>query len=120
MRKIHIIFRYTFTDAFTQFDYDVVGAFTSVRRAREAFRELPPETENIIYDVLSIPVNQVINKDVGNAEIFSDGTASLIVENLVKEGLVDPLIGEDGEFYFILTEEGRRIVDERKKKGRGK
>jgi hypothetical protein len=119
MRKIHIIFRYTFTNGFTQFDYDVVGAFTSIRRAREAFSELPPETENKIYDVLSIPMNKVLGKDSGVSEIFSDGTDSMIVEGLVKKGLVEPLIGEDGEFYFILTEEGKKLAEKRKKKEGG-
>ena len=116
-RKIHIIFSYTFSEKFTQFDYDVIGAFTSIRRAREAFRELPPETENLIYDVLSIPVNKVITESESSAELFSDGTNSIVVEGLVKQGLVEPLIGEDGEFYFILTEEGKKVAEKRKKKG---
>jgi len=114
VKKIHIIFKYTFRDGFTQFDYDVVGAFTSVRRAREAFKELPPETESMIYDVLSIPANQIVKG--GDLDPFTEQTTSLIVENLVKEGLVEPLIGEDGGFYFILTEKGKKIAENRKRR----
>jgi hypothetical protein len=116
MRKIHIIFSYTFSEKFTKFDYDVVGAFTSIRRVKEALRGLPPETENLIYDVLSIPVNIVTDDNKKVSDVSSAKLEGSVLEGLVKQGLVEPLVGEDGEFYFILTEEGRNLAKKRKKK----
>ena len=120
MRNIHIIFEYRFSEKFTEYDYDVVGAFTSLNKAMLALEKLPPETENKIYDVMSIPTNKILNDNTGElVEIFSDGTAGVVVENLVKQGLVEPLVGEDGQFYFTLTEEGRKLAEEKKKKKDG-
>tara|TARA_Y100000004_G_C8649131_1_gene300356 strand:+ start:66 stop:452 length:387 start_codon:yes stop_codon:yes gene_type:complete len=120
MRNIHIIFEYRFSEKFTEFDYDVVGAFTSLNKAMSALEKLPPETENKIYDVMSIPTNKIISNDNNDAvEVFSDGTAGVVVENLVKQGLVEPLVGEDGQFYFTLTEEGKKVAEEKKKKKNG-
>jgi 3-oxoacyl-[acyl-carrier-protein] synthase III len=120
MRKIHIIFEYRFSDKFTEFDYDVVGAFTSLNKAMLALEKLPPETENKIYDVMSIPTNKILSSASEQVvELFSDGTAGVVVENLVKEGFVEPLVGEDGQFYFTLTEEGKKLAEEKKKKKNG-
>ena len=117
MRNIHIIFEYRFSDKFTEFDYDVVGAFTSLNKAMLALEKLPPETENKIYDVMSIPTNKILSSASEQVvELFSDGTAGVVVEYLVKEGFVEPLVGEDGQFYFTLTEEGKKLAEEKKKK----
>ena len=48
-------------------------------------------------------------------DLFSDETADLVVENLVKQGLVEPLVGEDGQFYFTLTEKGKKLAKDKKK-----
>jgi hypothetical protein len=117
MRKTHIIFSYTFSEKFTKFDYDVVGAFTSLERAKNALKHLPPETENLVYDILSVPINKIMDgKKRQPVDLFSFGSEGTVLEGLVRQGLVEPLIGEDGEFYFILTEEGKKLAEERKKK----
>jgi predicted transcriptional regulator len=114
MRNIHIIFEYRFSAQFTEFDYDVVGAFTSQNKAMAALAKLPPETDSRVYDVMSIPTNKIINTEP-MVDLFSDETAGLVVENLVKQGLVEPLVGEDGQFYFTLTEKGKKLARDKKK-----
>ena len=118
MKKIHIIFEYTFSETYTEFDYDVVGAFTSMNKAKEALDKLPPETDNKVYDILSMPTNTVMQNKPTD-ELFSDGTSELVVEKLVKQGLVEPLVGEDGQFYFTLTEEGKRLAQEKRNNKNG-
>ena len=34
------------------------------------------------------------------------------IEDLVKRGLVEPYIGEDGDFIFELTEIGKRVAED--------
>ena len=114
MKNIHVIFRYVFAKEFDQFDFDVVGAFTSTKKAKEALKLLPPETENTFYDVLSLPVNEVLGFKFSPDDIQPE-EFSLTVEMMVKDGLVEPLIGEDGEFYFILTKEGKRLAQRKNK-----
>jgi|TARA_R110000765_G_scaffold246087_2_gene348213 DNA-binding MarR family transcriptional regulator len=37
---------------------------------------------------------------------------SLAIEDLVKRGLIEPYIGEDGDFVFELTEIGKRVAED--------
>jgi len=63
---------------------------------------------------LSVPLNEIVG--VGSQpENIKQEDLSLSLEMLVKQGLVEPLVGEDGEFYFVLTREGKEL-EERKKK----
>ena len=118
MRNIHIIFRYVFSKEFDQFDFDVMGAFSSVKKANEALKVLPRETENTFYDILSIPLNEIIGlKSFPEApDDLDHEELSLTIEMMVKDGLVEPLVGEDGEFYFVLTKEGKNLVGRKKKR----
>ena len=118
MRNIHIIFRYVFSKEFDQFDFDVMGAFSSVKKANEALKVLPKETENTFYDILSIPMNEIIGLKSFPAapDDLDQEELSLTIEMMVKDGLVEPLVGEDGEFYFVLTKEGKNLVGRKKKR----
>jgi len=118
MRNIHIIFRYVFSKEFDQFDFDVMGAFSSMKKAKEALTVLPKETENTFYDILSLPLNEIMGFSFSPEppESMKQEELSLTVEMMVKEGFVEPLVGEDGEFYFVLTKEGKKLVGRKKKR----
>ena len=118
MKNIHILFKYFFSNDFNEFDYDIIGAFTSLKKATEAIEKLAPETETTAYDILSMPINKIVNLDARYEEI-DDLKTSERVEALIERGLVEPLVGEDGQFYFVSTDAGKKLAEEKKKENGG-
>lgn len=65
-----------------------------------------------VFDILEFDIDEEplllkhLKQDTKNLE---SGVQKMIV-SLMKKGYVDQLIGEDGHFYYVLTESGKDIV----------
>jgi len=78
----------------------VIGAFTNLKKARQSLKELKARERSVsvIYDLITVPANQVPST--------TDEYEKAIYE-LIDMGLMEALVGEDGYFYYELTEEGK-------------
>ena len=70
--------------------------------------KLPAETTELVYNIETFEV------DAEPRDIFQDAYDD--VKNLMDKGIIDQLIGEDGRFYYVLTEAGKEIAKTIKKK----
>lgn len=78
----------------------VIGGFTSLKLAREAMKELKANERNkkVLYDLITVPANQIpTTTDEYEKAIY----------DLIDMGLMEALVGEDGYFYYELTEAGK-------------
>ena len=109
---------------------ETVGVYDSLSLAEEYRRrcenDLSPEEQNfILYDVRGFVLNRmpdVMRPERQEAEELTlrqlssglniEGVEPDMFEEaiikMMNEGLVDQLIGDDGEFYYQLTEEGKK------------
>ena len=55
----------------------------------------------------------------GLGQTLNDGLSDQLIK-LMNEGLVDQLVGEDGHFYYRLTDSGKKIAIKNRKKFFGK
>ena len=78
----------------------VIGAFTNLKKARQSLKELKAKERSVrvIYDLITVPANQI--------PTTTDEYEQAIYE-LIDKGLMEALVGEDGYFYYELTEEGK-------------
>ena len=78
----------------------VIGAFTNLKKARQSIKELKAKerSKKVLYDLITVPANQV--------PTTTDEYEKAIYE-LIDMGLMEALVGEDGYFYYELTEEGK-------------
>ena len=78
----------------------VVGAFTNLKAARQSVKELKSKerSSKVLYDLITVPANQI--------PTTTDQYEKAIYE-LIDMGLMEALVGEDGYFYYELTEEGK-------------
>ena len=66
----------------------------------------------VMFDIFEYTVDEVpfmIEYMQKRAEDFED-EVSKSLRDLINRGLVDQLIGEDGHFYYQLTEEGKKLT----------
>ena len=83
------------------FTVEAVGVYSSEEFALEAIKELPLETNDCVYDIQDFEVD-------ASAKDFMDGIQSDL-KNMMDMGVVDQLIGEDGQFYYELTDAGKEM-----------
>ena len=78
----------------------VVGAFTDLKKARQSFKELKAKerSDKVLYDLITVPANQVPT---------TTGEYEKALYDLIDMGLMEALVGEDGYFHYVLTEEGK-------------
>tara|TARA_R100001129_G_C5091342_1_gene181378 strand:- start:75 stop:446 length:372 start_codon:yes stop_codon:yes gene_type:complete len=78
----------------------VIGAFTNLKKARQSLKELKAKERSVrvLYDLITVPANQI--------PTTTDEYEQAIYE-LIDKGLMEALVGEDGYFYYELTEEGK-------------
>jgi len=87
----------------------IVGIFDDYEKAVES-AEILYESKNqkIYYFIEEYEMNRVYESDDEDFE----QKYSEAIEDLVKEGILDYVVGEDGKFYFSLTEKGKEELEE--------
>jgi len=82
---------------------ETIGIYSSMEKAIQALKELPPESSKVAYNIEKFDV------DAKPLNIFGDyGVKD--VKDLMDMGIIDQLIGEDGNFYYELTSLGKQIA----------
>lgn len=89
-------------DSGSHFSLETIGIYSSENEAVKAIQELPPETDRMIYNVQSFIVN------ASPLNVFEDHAKD--VKELMDAGIIDQLVGEDGNFYYVLTGFGKKIT----------
>ena len=83
----------------------VVGAFTELRFAKISIKELREKerSKKVLYDLVTVQANTIPTTTDQNEEAIYD---------LIDRGLMEPLVGEDGHFHYVLTDEGKKKAKE--------
>ena len=95
--NVYVLVRFELIDNAVQ-DVDVISVFSTPEKGKEAFDTLKKRARNKDIDVYYVLEEHEIDK-------FSNNTETAI-EELCKSGYIEPLVGEDGEFSFRLTDKG--------------
>lgn len=98
---------------------DPVALYDNPQDALEWAAELEMEIsgtadeETTYFDVMVMDVNQrpaLLDQLREERELMRDTIEKILIK-LMKDGLVDQLIGEDGRFYYICTDLGREELE---------
>tara|TARA_A100001515_G_scaffold144238_1_gene147724 strand:+ start:277 stop:621 length:345 start_codon:yes stop_codon:yes gene_type:complete len=87
---------------------ETIGVYSTKKNALRELGRLPPETLDLVYNIETFEI------DAEPIDIFKDVYDD--VKDLMDKGLIDQLVGEDGRFYYVLTEAGKDIAKAVKKK----
>ena len=97
----------------SHFSVEPVGAYTDLELALDHVTELeeamPDDTEDSIFDILEFDLDKrpiFLEFLQREKEMVQEHLEKAII-SLMKDGLVDQLIGEDGNFYYSLTDLGQ-------------
>ena len=102
---VYVLLEYIMPDAKKDGSVAILGVFDNEELAEQHREELTnDEDEDIVfYDILEYQMN-ILQEPEGEQDISDD------LEELMKKEIIDYTIGEDGEFYFHLTDKGKEIV----------
>lgn len=103
------------------FAIEPLGVFTSEKKAMryvEEMYEATPKSDDveIAYDIFDFDLDVkpfMLSFLEKQKEVQKDLVQDMIID-LMKEGMVDQLIGEDGHFYYTLTDLGQKTYNEMK------
>jgi hypothetical protein len=116
MKNIYVVMAAVETEEET-FPPAAIGLFTSMKRADEYIDELEKSdywsssVKSVVYHVEKHEVNKgMITKH--SKPLFSQDDLEHEIEELIKRGSVEALIGEDGNFYYQLTEQGQKELED--------
>jgi DNA-binding MarR family transcriptional regulator len=99
---------------------DPVALYSNPADALEWAAELEEEIrgtadeENTYFDVMVMDVDErpaLLDQLREERELMRDTIEKILIK-LMKDGLVDQLIGEDGRFYYEITDSGRKKLEE--------
>lgn len=100
------------------FSVEPVGVYTDLEQALEYVNELDGNTVQdpsmfieTVYDILEFELDQrplILDWLKKEKQIYVDKIEKTLIE-LMGEGYVDQLVGEDGHFYYTLTDSGKEI-----------
>jgi len=115
MKKMYLVVMMILTE--DTLASEPMGIYSSLKKAMEQVAlcesKIEPEPEPsgslVFFDVMDFELNK-------RAE-FLDWhiTTEELVKELLEKDMIDQLIGEDGEFYYILTEKGKLAEEQIKK-----
>lgn len=96
-----------------------LGVFSSMKKALKHIKKLEELTiqndeEEIMYDVVEYNLDEeppFINWLKEQKE-KNDKEIEKAVVDLMKKGMIDQLIGEDGNFYYTLTDLGEKAMNQ--------
>jgi len=81
---------------------ETIGVYSTKNEALKAIQKLPPETDRMVYNIQSFILNAPA------VDIVEDTSKN--VKELMDLGVIDQLVGEDGQFYYVLTEFGKEVT----------
>ena len=98
------------------YSVEPVGVFDDLDQAISYATELEGlqkslENLNVTFDVLEFELNekpQILRYLEQTNKKLEDSITSVLI-SLMKRGLIDQLVGEDGNFYYELTEKGVKM-----------
>ena len=98
------------------FSVEPLGIYSDLETALDYVNELENHTTNdkdmfleTIYDIMEFKVDEeplMLSWLKKEKQVLEDGIQKAILD-LMQDGLVDQLIGEDGHFYYTLTDLGK-------------
>ena len=92
---------------------DVVGVYSDFLLASKYMDEvsqLDQGKPNVVYDILTFPLDEepALLRFLRREKEMRADAIDKHLNNLMKDGLIDQFIGEDGYFYYSLTDLGRK------------
>ena len=102
--NVYVLVRFELVDNAVQ-DVDVISVFSTPEKGKEAFDTLKKRARNKDIDVYYVLEEHEIDK------FDDDNNVESAIEELCKHGYVEPLVGEDGEFSFRLTDKGKERAE---------
>ena len=102
--NVYVLVRFELVENAVQ-DVDVISVFSTPEKGKEAFDTLKERARNKDIDVFYVLEEHEIDK------FDDDNNVESAIEELCKHGYVEPLVGEDGEFSFILTDKGKERAE---------
>ena len=99
------------------FTVEPLGVYSDVNDAMKWVDELEANTVNnslkseTMYDVLEFELDKkpfILDWLKKKKQVMLDNIEKTMIK-LMKQGHVDQLVGEDGHFYYTLTESGKKI-----------
>lgn len=91
-----------------------IGVYSSLENAVKYINELKKFNSTYVFDVLEYEVDcaphllNFLNKEKESYENMIEED----IMNLMNQGLLDQLIGEDGHFYYSITEKGKKYLND--------
>ena len=94
------------------FSIEPVGVYSSLKMANKNMKECqtyisPAHEKTTAFEV----IDMIMNQEASFIEWYKE--AANILDNetksLMDKGYIDQLIGEDGEFYYDITEKGEKL-----------
>ena len=110
MKKLYILIMVVAKDEF--FSIEPVGVYSSLKMANKNMKECqtyisPAHEKTTAFEV----IDMIMNQEASFIEWYKE--AANILDNetksLIDKGYIDQLIGEDGEFYYDITEKGEKL-----------
>jgi hypothetical protein len=117
--KVYVVQEITL-DKNDTIEVTVIGVYSTVDKARKAIKKTKG---GIIHSKDIVSEYNIITTDIDYTHTHSEkkmSTGDAVYEKalygLIKKGLMEALVGEDGYFYYELTEKGQKQLDEIEKK----
>ena len=110
MRVFAIVMITTTGKNLINYGLEPVGIYSDIQTALDYVEELESRTSDkeCIYDILEfgLDTKPLLLDFLEKQEEVKSETLSDKLIGLMKSGLIDQLVGEDGHFYYVLTELG--------------
>ena len=94
------------------FSIEPIGAYSSLKMANKYMKEchkyISPHHEKVTaFEV----IDMTLNEEASFLQWYKEAVDILDNEtkSLMDKGYVDQLIGEDGEFYYTITNKGKKL-----------
>lgn len=100
-----------------------VGVFSTVKKANSWIKKLESLTVlsdeyNIVYDIIEydLDTEPPLMEWLKQRQEKNQQNIEESIADLMKKGMIDQLVGEDGHFYYTLTDLGKEEVIARNNK----
>lgn len=116
MSKVYVIMMFI-EDAERNAEYAIepLGVYSTLNKALKYVQQLENVTkneDNCIYEIFEyeIDIKPIALDWLKKYKEKAEAEVNKMVMSLMKQGLIDQLVGEDGNFYYSLTELGSEIA----------